>query len=83
MLPDDWGDDTVPLSKVADLVPAFAHAFADQADRALERGLLQGYVEIDGRFAPSHSLIRTKEIDDHESNQRSSRVHSDYPGEDT
>lgn len=42
-----WRDDTVELSKVADLVPALAHAFADQAARALELGLLQGYVEID------------------------------------
>lgn len=41
-----WREDTVGLVEVEDLVPALAHAFADQAERALQLGLLQGYVEV-------------------------------------
>lgn len=40
-------DDTVAYDIVADLLPALAQAFVDQADRALRPGLLQGYQELD------------------------------------
>jgi 5-methylcytosine-specific restriction enzyme subunit McrC len=42
-----WQERTVPFDAVPDLVSALAHAFAIQAERAVERGLLQGYVEIE------------------------------------
>src|ERR1700730_11728735 len=56
-----WRDDTVALTKVADLVPALAHAFADQAERALERGLLQGYVEIDDSLTVLRGRLREQD----------------------
>lgn len=56
-----WRDATVPLAKVADLVPALAQAFADQAERALERGLLQGYVEIDDSLTVLRGRLREQD----------------------
>jgi 5-methylcytosine-specific restriction enzyme subunit McrC len=41
--PKAWRDDPVGLDDQADLWPAMAQVFTRQADRALERGLLQGY----------------------------------------
>lgn len=41
--PKAWRDDPVGLEDQADLWPAMAQVFSRQADRALERGLLQGY----------------------------------------
>jgi hypothetical protein len=43
--------------------------------------ILRVHVEIDARFAPSHSPIRTEEIDDRESKQSFLTRHSEYPGE--
>lgn len=44
----------VSLELSADLVPALAEAFCAQAERALQAGLLQGYVDVEG----SHSVLR-------------------------
>lgn len=41
--PSSWRDDPAGLEDQADLWPAMAQVFARQADKALERGLLQGY----------------------------------------
>lgn len=41
--PRMWRDDPVGLDDQADLWPAMAQVFTRQADRAVERGLLQGY----------------------------------------
>lgn len=41
--PDAWRDDPVALDDQPDLWPAMAEVFLRRAERALERGLLQGY----------------------------------------
>lgn len=41
--PRAWRDDPVGLDDQAELWPAMAQVFTRQADKALERGLLQGY----------------------------------------
>ncbi|MDQ1712060.1 MAG: 5-methylcytosine-specific restriction enzyme subunit McrC [Frankiaceae bacterium] len=41
--PRAWREDPVGLADDEELWPAVVHVFARQADRALERGLLQGY----------------------------------------
>ena len=41
--PHAWREDPAGLDDQTDLWPAMAHVFARQADKALERGLLQGY----------------------------------------
>lgn len=56
-----WRDDTVKLAEVTDLVPALAHAFAAQAERALERGLLYGYVELDDSLTVLRGRLRDQE----------------------
>lgn len=38
-----WREDQIELSEEAGLLPALAHAFERQTDRALRQGLLQGY----------------------------------------
>jgi 5-methylcytosine-specific restriction enzyme subunit McrC len=42
-----WEDDLVALERTQDFLPALATAFAAQAHRAVEQGLLQGYVEVE------------------------------------
>ncbi len=56
-----WRDDTVALAEVADFVPALAHSFADQAKRALELGLLQGYVEVDDSLTVLRGRLREQD----------------------
>jgi 5-methylcytosine-specific restriction enzyme subunit McrC len=56
-----WRDDTVALAQVTDLVPALAHAFADQSERALNRGLVQGYVEVDDSLTVLRGRLRDEE----------------------
>lgn len=56
-----WRDDTVALAQVTDLVPALAHAFADQAERALDRGLVQGYVEVDDSLTVLRGRLRDQD----------------------
>lgn len=41
--PRGWREDQIELAEHPDLLPALAHAFERQADRALRQGLLQGY----------------------------------------
>lgn len=41
--PGTWTDDPVGLDDLADLWPAMAQVFVRQAEKALERGVLQGY----------------------------------------
>lgn len=41
--PRGWREDQVELAEHPDLLPALAHAFERQAERALRQGLLQGY----------------------------------------
>jgi 5-methylcytosine-specific restriction enzyme subunit McrC len=60
-----WRPETVPFETVDDLVTALAYAFAMQAERAIEQGLMQGYVEVDdalpvlrGRMRDSEQLTR-------------------------
>ncbi len=56
-----WRDDTVELAPVADLVPALAQAFVDQAERAIERGLLQGYVETNDSLTVLRGRLREQD----------------------
>lgn len=51
-------DDTVAYDTVADLLPALARAFVDQADRALRPGLLQGYQELDDALPVLRGRLR-------------------------
>lgn len=60
-----WRPETVLFETVDDLVTALAYAFAMQAERAVEQGLMQGYVEVDdalpvlrGRMRDSEQLTR-------------------------
>lgn len=43
------------------LVPALAHAFAEQAERALEEGLLQDYVEVDDSLTVLRGRLREQD----------------------
>jgi 5-methylcytosine-specific restriction enzyme subunit McrC len=49
----------VELDESADLVAALAEAFARQAERALQRGLLYGYKTVDADLAVLRGRIRT------------------------
>ncbi len=56
-----WRDDTIAFESVTDLVPALAHAFADQAEHALERGLIQGYLEVDDSLTVLRGRLREQD----------------------
>lgn len=56
-----WRDDSVAMAEVTDLVPALAQAFVDQADRALEVGLLQGYNEVDDSLTVLRGRLRDQD----------------------
>lgn len=56
-----WRDDTVAMTEVTDLVPALAEAFVDQAERALERGLLQGYAAVDESLTVLRGRLREQD----------------------
>ncbi|MGI8631820.1 MAG: McrC family protein [Solirubrobacterales bacterium] len=53
-----WRTDLVDLEQVGDLLPVLAWAFADQAERAVQLGLLQGYVETDDSLAVLRGRLR-------------------------
>lgn len=53
-----WREDIVTMAEVDDLVPALAEAFVEQADRALERGVLQGYTEVDDSLTVLRGRLR-------------------------
>jgi len=56
-----WRADDVAMAEVRDLVPALAHAFVDQADRALEAGLLQGYNEVEESLTVLRGRLREQD----------------------
>lgn len=53
-----WRDDDVAMEGVDDLVPALAGAFVIQAERALDRGLLQGYTEMEDSLTVVRGRVR-------------------------
>lgn len=53
-----WREDTVAMAAVDDLVPALAEAFVEQTERALERGVLQGYAEVDDSLTVLRGRLR-------------------------
>src|SRR5580704_6390533 len=56
-----WLIDSTLMAEVPDFVPALAGAFADQAERALEGGRLQGYAEINDSLTVVRGRIREQE----------------------
>ena len=56
-----WRADQIALAEVDDLVPVLAQAFADQADRAIETGLLQGYTEVDDSLTVLRGRLREQD----------------------
>ena len=56
-----WRADQVALAEVNDLVPVLARAFADQAERAIETGLLQGYAEVDDSLTVLRGRLREQD----------------------
>lgn len=56
-----WRSDQVSLAEVDDLVPVLAQAFADQADRAIETGLLHGYTEVDDSLTVLRGRLREQD----------------------
>lgn len=63
--PKGWRDEEISLQAKEDLLPAIARAFERQTDRALQRGLLQGYLRVEeslpvlrGRMRESDQLRR-------------------------
>ncbi len=56
-----WQTENVRLAPVADLVPALARAFAYQAERAVETGLIQGYVETDDSLTVLRGRLREQD----------------------
>ena len=56
--PDFWRDDRVRLDADADLPEALADAFVRLAKRALEQGLLKGYVTVDETLAVLRGRVR-------------------------
>ena len=56
-----WRDDLVPYATADDLVHVLADAFVRQADRALGRGVIQGYVERDDELAVVRGRLRHRE----------------------
>ncbi len=56
-----WSTEDVMLDEVDDLLPALAGAFVDQAERAVETGLLQGYVAVDDTLTVLRGRLRDQE----------------------
>jgi 5-methylcytosine-specific restriction enzyme subunit McrC len=59
--PDAWRLESVPMATTDELVPALAAAFVGQAERALETGVLQGYVETEDELAVLRGRVREQE----------------------
>lgn len=57
--PQFWRDHSVLLDVEDDLAGALAHAFSRFARKALEQGLLQGYVHVDDTLPVLRGRIRT------------------------
>lgn len=56
--PKGWKDESAGFAFEADLLDAVASGFSWQALRALERGVLRGYVQIDERLTTIRGRIR-------------------------
>jgi len=56
--PTGWRDTDVPLASASGLLPALAHAFARQAQRALAGGVLQGYRTVEEALPVVRGRIR-------------------------
>lgn len=56
--PRGWRDVDVPLTEAPDLITAVAYAFARQAERATEQGLLQGYRTVEEALRVVRGRIR-------------------------
>lgn len=56
-----WRVEDVELAATDELVPALAEAFAIQAEKAVEQGLLQGYVEVDDQLTVLRGRLRDQE----------------------
>ena len=56
-----WHDDVVSYDTTDDVVHVLADAFVRQAERALGRGVLQGYVEHDDELAVVRGRLRATE----------------------
>ncbi|GHD60568.1 McrC family protein [Streptomyces goshikiensis] len=59
--PHGWRDGTVDLAERDELLPALAHAVERQTDRALRRGLLQGYRTIEESSLVVRGRVREAE----------------------
>src|SRR5262249_43521975 len=56
-----WRDEAVAMVAVPDLVPALVAAFANQAEHAIEMGLLQGYTETDDSLTVLRGRLREQD----------------------
>ena len=56
--PDGWSDLTVPFERDDDLLDAVAEGFSWHALRAVDRGLLRGYLNVDERIPTIRGRIR-------------------------
>lgn len=59
--PKYWRENTVVLDPESDLPDALAHAFGFHANRALDQGLIQGYVTVDDSLPVVRGRIRVAE----------------------
>ncbi|MFE9562881.1 McrC family protein [Streptomyces sp. NPDC006487] len=59
--PRGWRDGTVDVAEHAELLPALAHAVERQTDRALRRGLIQGYRSVEESSFVVRGRIREAE----------------------
>ncbi|MHC1558085.1 McrC family protein [Actinomycetospora sp. C-140] len=57
--PRVWRDPSVDLGTVDELLPALAHGFVHQTERALRRGVLHGYVERQDSLTVLRGRLRT------------------------
>lgn len=58
MKPEGWLGDVVSFEQAEDVVDALAAGFATHAERALEQGVLRGYITIDDRRQDFRGRIR-------------------------
>jgi 5-methylcytosine-specific restriction enzyme subunit McrC len=56
-----WSDDTAPMADVDQLLPALAQAFVEQAERALDTGLLHGYRDVEESLPVMRGRLRSQE----------------------
>jgi 5-methylcytosine-specific restriction enzyme subunit McrC len=56
--PVGWKNETADFAFEPELVPTVANAFATHAARAIERGVLRGYVHVDDRLSTIRGRVR-------------------------